>query len=254
MIPKYLPELVITAGKTLGLLIVALLIASCSTYEDRVAPIRLPETSPSMIVVDGLKVSASAYISNAEAAGIYGFDIRKAGILPVQITFQNDGDRSVRIDPGQTFLIDYKGNAWPILSLQKTYERTNQYVDIGETVKGAGKPSFMMGAAGAIAGLAIGIVSDDNIGESMATGAVLGAAGGAIVGGAEASARSGRSIREDLAEKSMRNSSIHPGQIAYGTLFFPGIQDIEAESARQLRLSLSFNDGSTQVVLIYLDN
>lgn len=238
----------------LVIIVAAMLASSCATYEDRVAPVRLPETSPSMVVVNGLKVSASAYLGDAEASNVYGFDIRKAGILPVQLTFQNDGDLAARIDPDQTFLIDDQGNAWPILSLRKTYERTNKFVDIGETVKGAAKPSFLAGAAGAVAGLAIGIVSGNNIGESMGKGAVIGAAGGAIVGGAEAAARSGRSIREDLADKSMQNSSVQPGQIAYGTLFFPGNRGSEAETARQLRLSLSFNDGTGQVVPIYFNN
>jgi hypothetical protein len=236
------------------LFLTAFLAISCATYEDRVAPIRLPETSPSMVVVDGLKVSATAHVNITEAMNIYGFDIRNAGILPVQLTFQNDGTRSVEIDPEQTFLVDDHGNAWPILTLRKTYERTNKYVDIGETFKGAAKPSFMMGAAGAVAGLAMGIVSGDNIAESMSRGAVIGAAGGAIVGGSEAAARSGRSIREDLADKSMRNSSIHPGQIAYGTLFFPGTMGSEAETARQLRLSIYFDDGSGKVVPIYFGN
>jgi hypothetical protein len=207
-----------------------------------------------MVVVKGLKVSASAHVNSTEAANIYGFDIRNAGILPVQLTFQNDGGNSIRINPDQTFLIDDNGNAWPILTLKKTYERTNKYVDIGETFKGAAKPSFMMGAAGAVAGLAMGIVSGNNIGESMGKGAVIGAAGGAIIGGSEAAARSGRTIREDLADKSMQNSSVLPGQIAYGTLFFPGIQGSEAETAQQLRLNLSFDDGTDQVVPIYFGN
>jgi hypothetical protein len=251
---KYLPKPLITIRNGSVLLFMALFIISCATYEDRVAPIILPESSPNMVVVDGLKISATAYIDKDDAAKIYGFDIRSANILPVHLTFQNDGRRSVQIDPHQTLLIDDRGNAWPILSLNKTYERTNKLVDIGETVKGAGKPSFMMGAAGAVAGLAIGIVSGHNIGESMGQGAVIGAASGAIIGGAEAAAQSGRSIWDDLADKSMQNSSIHPGQISYGTLFFPGTKGSEAESAQRLRLSLSFNDGTSQVVPIYFGN
>ena len=251
---KSISGLTTMTGKVLLLLAMALLVSSCATYEDRVAPIRLPETSTNMVVVDGLKVSASVYINEAEAAKIYGFDIRNAGIMPVQITFQNDGSSSVRIEPDQTFLIDNQSNAWPILSLRKTYERTNKYVDMGETAKGSAKPAFMAGAAGALAGLAIGIISDNSVGESMATGAVLGAAGGAIAGGAKAAASSSRSIREDLADKSMKNSLIRPGQIAYGTLFFPGTLGSEAETARQLRLSLSFDNGTGQVVTIYYGN
>ena len=236
---------------SLFLLILAIPIVSCS-YSDRVAPIKLPEASPSMVVVNGLKIAATAFVDRDEAANAYGFNIRKAGILPVQLTFQNDGGRPVKINPTQTFLIDHANNAWPILSIEKTYQRTSKYVKIGESAKGATTPAILMGAAGAVAGLAIGIVSGNNIGETMGQGAVIGAAGGAIIGGAEAAAKSNRTVREDLAEKSLRNKSIQPGQIAYGTLFFPGTYGSEAQSARQLRLTLSFGQITEEVVTIYL--
>ncbi|MEN8142599.1 MAG: hypothetical protein ABFQ82_03255 [Thermodesulfobacteriota bacterium] len=233
-------------------LIAALIFSSC-TYRDRVAPIKLPETSPSLVVINGLKISATAYLDANDAADVYGYDIRKAGILPVQLTFQNDGSQAARINPRQTFLIDEQNNAWPVLSLDKTHQRTSKYVDIGETVKGAGKPSLLMGAAGAVAGLAAGIVSGNNIGESMGKGAVLGAAGGAIIGGAEASQKQSRTIRQDLAEKTVKNDPILPGQLGYGTMFFPGNRGSEAETAQRLRLTLSFDGGAEEVVNIYFN-
>lgn len=233
--------------------LLAIMILTSCTYRDRVAPIKLPEASPSLVVINGLKISATAYLDKNKAADIYGFDIRKAGILPVQLTFQNDGEQAARIDPRQTFLIDEESNAWPVLSLEKTHQRTSKYVDIGETVKGAGKPSLLLGAAGAIAGLAAGLVSGNNIAESMGKGAVLGAAGGAIIGGAEAAQKQGRTIRQDLAEKTMGNDQILPGQLAYGTMFFPGNYDSEAKTAQRLRLSLSFDDAAPEVVNVYFN-
>lgn len=238
-------------GVTLLLLLLAIPISSCS-YSDRVAPIKLPESSSHMVVVNGLKIAATAFVDRDRAASSYGFDIRKAGILPVQITFQNDGGRPVKINPTQTFLLDNDNNAWPILALEKSYERTSKYVKIGESAKGATTPAILMGAAGAVAGLAIGIVSGNNVGEMMGKGAAIGAAGGALAGGADAAARSNRTVREDLAEKSLQNKAIQPGQIAYGTLFFPGIQDSEAQSAKQLRLSLAFGQGAEEIVSIDL--
>lgn len=238
-------------GIRILLLLLTIPLVSCS-YGDRVAPIRLPESSPSMVVVKGLKIAARAYVDRDEALNTYGFDIRKAGILPVQVTFQNDGGRPAKIHPGQTFLIDTASNAWPILSLEKTYRRTDRFVKIGESAKGAVTPSILLGAAGAVAGLAIGIISGTNVGETMGQGAVIGAAGGAIIGGSEAAARSHRTVRDDLSEKSLRNKSIQPGQIAYGTLFFPGIYNSEAQSAHQLRLALSFGHNNEEVVIINL--
>lgn len=248
---SYLKRIKANISLSLLLLLLTSVMASCS-YSDRVAPIKLPETATGMVEINGLKIAATAFVDRDEASSAYGFDIRKAGILPVQITFQHDGSQPVMINPTQTFLLDHANNAWPLLSTEKMYQRTSKYVKIGETVKGAATPSFLMGAAGAVAGLAIGIVSGNNIGESMGQGAVLGAAGGAIIGGAEGAATSNRTVREDLAEKSLRNKPIQPGQIAYGTLFFPGTYNSEAQSARQLRLSLSFGQHTEEVVTIYL--
>jgi hypothetical protein len=64
----------------------------------------------------------------------------------------------------------------------------------------------------------------------------VGAAGGAIYGGAQAvsSDDAGRQIARDLANKDLENRVIEPGNIDRGFLFFPG----EAPSAGQLRLQL----------------
>lgn len=238
-------------GPALLLVALAVILAAC-TYRDRVAPIRLPETAANMIEIEGLKISALAYTDRAAAESTYGFDARRAGLLPVQVTFQNDSPFQVSVNAEQTFLLDHQQNAWPILSKEKTYERTRKFVDIGETAKGTAKPALLLGAAGAVAGLAIGIVSGNNIGETMGQGAVIGAAAGAIGGGADAYARSGRRITDDLAGKTMKNKPVLPGQIAYGTLFFPGTPGDEAESARELRLSLTFGYNDQRVVVINL--
>ncbi len=238
-------------GQLLLLAALAAILSAC-TYRDRVAPIRLPETASNMVEINGLKISAQAYTDGATAEAVYGFDARRAGLLPVQVTFQNDGVLPVSVNPEQTFLLDNQQNAWPILDKEKTYERTKKFVDIGETAKGTAKPALLLGAAGAVAGLAIGIVSGNNIGETMGQGAAIGAAAGAIGGGVDAYAKSGRRIKDDLAGKTMKNRPILPGQIAYGTLFFPGTSDDEAESARELRLALTFGYNDQRVVVINL--
>lgn len=222
----------------LVLLLFSMLISSCS-YSDKVAPVTLPDASPSMVVVgSGTKIAASAFLDKGEAEKAFGFDARKAGLLPVQVTFQNDGVEPVRIEPEQTFIVDNINNAWPILTKEQTYERTKKYVEVGETAGGALKPALLGGAAGAIAGLAVGIISGHNVGEAIGKGAALGAAGGAIIGGADAYANVGDKIKEDLHAKTLKNTSVLPNQIAYGVLFFPG-SDSEAKSVYELRLALT---------------
>jgi hypothetical protein len=235
-----------------GLLLFLLVLGATScTYKDRVAPVKLPGSGEQTVVIDdGLKIAGHAFTDPSEAQAAFGFNVRKAGLLPVQVTFQNDSSSQVRIIPEQTLLLDYQNNAWPVVSLEKTYQRTHDYVDIGETAKSAGKPALLLGAAGAIAGLAVGIISGENIGESMGKGAVIGGAAGAIAGGAAGYQDNGAKIKQDLREKSLKNSAILPNQIAYGVLFFPGSGD-EAQSARELRLSLDIG-GEPQVVVVPL--
>jgi hypothetical protein len=219
------------------------------TYKDRVAPLHLPDAENGIVVGNGLKISAKAFTDPEQARQSFGFDAHKAGLLPIQLTFLNDSPDMVMVNPEQTFLVDHNNNAWPILSLEKTYQRTSGHVDIGETAKGAGKPSLLMGAAGAIAGLAVGVATGQNVGEAMGTGAVIGAASGAIIGGAKGYTTSNQKIRDDLAGKSLQNEAIMPQQLAYGVLFFPGIKGEEANGAKELRLSLTLGN-NTQVVKI----
>ena len=230
--------------------LVVFLLTSCG-YKDRVAPVSLPDNFSNMVVVgDGLKISAIAFLDPKQAEGVFGFNVRKAGLLPVQLTLQNDGSMDAQVVANQTFLVDRQNNAWPVATLERTYERTKSYVDIGETAKSAAKPSLLLGAAGAIAGMAIGIVTGNNVGESMGKGAVLGTAAGAIAGGAKGYGDAKDKLRDDLYSKSLKNSVILPGQIAYGVLFFPGMPE-EAQSAKELRLQVNVG-GRGQIVKIYL--
>ncbi len=219
---------------------VTLLIIACisCTYRERVTPIVLPDAAHGMVTVaDGLKISSRAFPERKQAKEIFGFDIRKAGLLPVQVTFQNDSPRSVTVDPSQTFLLSPDKKAWPVLPLDKTYERTKGYVEAGEAAKGAVKPAILLGAAGAVVGLAVGIVTGENLGEAAGKGAAAGAAAGAVIGGADRYAKTGKKIKADLASKTLSNREILPGQIAYGVLFFPGLPE-EASSVDELRLAL----------------
>jgi len=210
--------------------LVVFLLTSCG-YKDRVAPVSLPDNFSNMVVVgDGLKISAIAFLDPKQAEGVFGFNVRKAGLLPVQLTLQNDGSMDAQVVANQTFLVDRQNNAWPVATLERTYERTKSYVDIGET--------------------AIGIVTGNNVGESMGKGAVLGTAAGAIAGGAKGYGDAKDKLRDDLYSKSLKNSVILPGQIAYGVLFFPGMPE-EAQSAKELRLQVNVG-GRGQIVKIYL--
>jgi hypothetical protein len=236
-------------GKVLVFLLTLTVLASCS-YKDRVQPVTLPTADSNHISVNGLFVSATAYVEEKSAEDAFGFNVRKAGLIPVQLSFQNEGTKKVEILPEQTFLLDTKNQAWPISTRERTYSRVEKYVNTGEAISGTVKPGLLMAAAGAVVGLAVGIVTGENIGQAAGKGAVIGAAAGALGGGTDAYMNAKDKVRSDLRQKSLENKQILPNQIGYGVLFFPGFAE-EATGATQLKLTLSF-DGEVQTVNISL--
>jgi len=217
-----------------------LLLSGCATYDERVAPVPLPDSHPESVDIAGARVVATAFVNADEAKRSFGFDVRGAGLLPVQFVIDNQSGRQVSVIAEQTFLLDRVGNAWPVLDARRAAERIRSKVADGETISSGAQRSFLMGLAGAVAGAAIAIVTGDNVGNAAGKGAVAGAAIGGIAGGVSRYDELGREVRRDLANRSLQNRALPPGELAHGFLFFPGKD--EAESARALRLALRIGD------------
>jgi len=229
----------------IGILFGLAVLAGCASYGHRVAPVPLPEAQAEHVTLDGVKIVAVAYPDAKIAKKHFGFDIRGAGLLPVRLVIENGGTKKVTVNPNQTFLIDRIGQAWPLLSAEEAYKRIKAHVELGETAKGTAKPAILLGSAGALAGFAIGILSGHDVGESVGKGAVLGATAGALAGGASAYGSAPEKIKEDLAQRTLANRPVRPGELAYGFLFFPGHNEVT--SLQKLRLAI--NIGSKLHVL-----
>ena len=218
--------------------IVLLVATACATsYKAKPLPFRLPGSYENAVEVGGTLVAAQAYADPNKAKEAFGFDVRGAGMFPVQVVFDNQGPYSLKINPQQTFLEDEVGNLWPILSEQTAYERVTKYAQTKQIFKEGAYHGFLGATAGAIIGAAIGIVAGENVAVAAGKGAVVGAATGATLGGIKGYASSDearRAIINDLNQKSLENKAINSKSIAYGFLFFPG----EAPSAKQLRMQL----------------
>lgn len=221
-------------------LITATVLGCTTAYKAKPLPFKAPTAYDNMVETNGIQVGARAFVDTQVAQSAFGFDIRGAGMLPVQMVFDNQGQQIVEINPAQTFLEDRKGNLWPILTDKFAYERATRYAQTHEMFKEGAYKGFLGAAAGTIIGAAIGIVSGDDVARTAGEGAVIGAAAGSVLGGASgyASNDARASIIRDLKDKSLENKSIMPGNLAHGIIFFPG----EAETARQLRLQLRESD------------
>lgn len=239
-----------------ALLMFALLfgIASCGTsYKAQPLSFKQPSAYPNAQEAAGAVVGAKAYTDSAEARDAFGFDVLGAGMLPVQVVFDNQGSHPLIVNPAQTFIEDKEGNLWPILSSELAYERATKYATTKEVFKKGAYTGFLGATAGALIGAAIGIVGGGDVGEAAGKGAALGAAGGGVFGGARAyeydAREARRNILEDLKQKSLQNKTVEPGSLSYGIIFFPA----EAASARQLRLQLIEKDtGASHVLLMDL--
>jgi hypothetical protein len=217
-----------------GLLCLGLFFAGCSPYSQQVVPFKMPTGYPNMTQVAGIQIGARALSDPNEAQTVFGFDIRGAGLFPVQMVLDHRGTSPVEINPAQTFLLDYQNNLWPVLEKRLAYDRVTKHSELAGIGAGAAKHGLLGAAAGALIGAAIGIVTKGGIGEAAGMGAAVGAAAGATMGGAAAygSDKAGQDISSDLRNKSLDNRPIRPLEIAHGFIFFPG----EASSAKELRI------------------
>jgi len=213
------------------------LAAGCTTYKQQPVPFRMPSAYHNATQVAGATVAAKAFADTKEAKEAFGFDIRGAGLYPVQVIFDNTGRHTLRIEPSQTFLVDGEGNLWSIMDSGLAYDRIAAKTEMSRIGKGATKTGFLGAAGGGLLGAAIGIISGHNVLDAAAKGAAMGGAVGATAGGAKA-ATSGEEARyeisDDLRQKSLENRGIPPHGIAHGFIFFPG----EAKGTGELRLQL----------------
>lgn len=234
------------------LIISGFLLAGCgSAYKAKPLPFKTPSAYQNAIQVSGAQIGGQAYVDSAAARAAFGFDIRAAGMLPVQLVFDHQGIQPLEINPGQTFLEDNEGNLWPILTDRFAYERATKYAQTNQIFAEGAYSGFLGAAAGTIIGAAIGVVTGEDVARSAGEGAVIGAAGGAVIGGAQGAATSNEArnaIVSDLRDKSLENKAIVPGNLSYGIIFFPG----EAKSAKRLRLQLK-ETGSGHRYTVYLD-
>ena len=113
------------------LLLFVFSLSACSTYKSQEVPFKPPAAYPGMQVVAGAQVAAEAYSESASARENFGFDIRGAGILPVQVIIDNLGIHPLLIVPDQTFLVDNEGRYWNVLDNRTAYERLEKRSEFG---------------------------------------------------------------------------------------------------------------------------
>src|SRR6185369_13771623 len=232
--------------KLVCLLIIAAHLSACATYASRSVSFRPPQDYANFKDSFGLMVGAESFADPKLAEEAFGFDIRAAGLLPVQVVIDNKTGQGVEVVSGQTFLIDDTNRYWKILTNREAIDRVQKATEGGAIAGGAGKGAALGASAGALLGLAIGIVSGRHVGSAVVKGGVLGGAGGAVIGGASKAGDDRQreyKITDDVLEKGVEGKIMSADSLASGFIFFPG----EASSAKELRLQVKFRgDGRVQ--------
>jgi hypothetical protein len=239
--------------RLLCLLLIGTFTGCATTYKAAPVPFKSPTAFGNMVNIDGAEIAAKAYGDKMEASKAFGFDIVGAGMLPVQVVFNNKSQHTFEVNGEQSFLEDDKGNLWPILSREMAYERASRHTQTDQMMSKGASSGLLGAAAGAIVGAAIGIVFDGDVGEAMGKGAVIGGTAGMISGGSEGyhNQAARRAISKDLRAKSLQNKTILPNTIAYGILFYPS----EASLSKNLHLYLVETDtGKSHRLMFDLSN
>ena len=219
------------------------------TYKAKPISFKAPSAYKNTLNAGGAQIAAQAFVEKKEATEAFGFDIRGAGMLPVQLVFDHHGTHPLRINERQVFLEDQEGNLWPILDRKIAQERATKYAKTKEIFKEGAYTGFLGAAAGSLIGAAIGVVSGEDVARAAGEGAAVGAATGATVGGmgGYGSNKARQDITADLHSKSLENKAIEPGGLSHGILFFPG----EANTVKQLRVQLVEGDTGNVHSLIF---
>jgi hypothetical protein len=216
----------------------AFLFFACTAYKTQYVGFRPPADYPNSVIAAGVNIGAEAFAEQAAAREAFGFDIKGAGLLPVQVVMDNRSGGEVEVIADQTFLVDNNNRYWNLIANRAAVKRVTDATQTGAILGGAGKGAAWGAATGAVLGAAFGVLTGESVAEAAGKGAAVGAAGGAVYGGAKAGTDTDRhrTIADDIRDKGLEGKLIPAQGLANGFLFFPA----EAQSARELRLQIHF--------------
>ena len=224
--------------KLMVLLILPLfLFTACTAYKSQYVGFRPAEDYVNRLVVSGVTIGGEAFADQSLAEDAFGFDIKGAGILPVQLVMSNQGGKNLEIVTEQTFLVNDENRYFPVIPNGVAVDRIAKSTQLASFFgRGMGTGAVVGAVGGAILGAAVGIVSGSNIGEAIGKGAAIGGASGAVLGSASegTSGERERTIIEDIRTKGLEGKTLPWMSIASGFLYFPA----EANTARELRMQL----------------
>jgi hypothetical protein len=181
-----------------------------------------------------------AFSEPGQLKNIFGFDLKKAGVVPVQLRIENQSESSSLIVV-EALVTGEDGQSWEVLPSTVVYDRIDKYTGGGLSGEQGVRRTLLWGLAGGIVGAAVGAVSGVNVAEAAGKGAAVGGALGAATSIMSPSLDNDDNmidIQRDFSGRSLDHATIPAGATANGLLYFP------AESGRPVHLSLTLRAGS----------
>ncbi|MBF0452997.1 MAG: hypothetical protein HQK75_20010 [Candidatus Magnetomorum sp.] len=212
-------------------------ISGCSkVFVAKPVAFKMPSVYGNAVKMDKTFAAAEVFNNAKQAKKIFGFDVHGAGMLPVQVVFQNTGYRDFQVVVDQTFLEETNGNMWEVLTGDIAKSRATQNAQDKKALKEAGKKGVIAAGIGAVIGAIIGTVTGGNVVEAVGKGAAVGTGGGVVYGAVKAleTDDAEQKALKDFKSTLIEQKTIKGGCITRGFLFFPG----EAKKPKQLWLTL----------------
>ncbi|HHT9130068.1 MAG TPA: glycine zipper domain-containing protein [Candidatus Brocadiaceae bacterium] len=168
----------------------------------------------------GLSIGADVLADPIRCKQYFGVDLNRAGVLPVQLVYTNNGNHVYNVQRGQVFAVDYDNNMWQAMTTEQATDRIAGSEVGRDLAMGAGKGALIGGAGGAVLGAALGAALGD-----PAKGAMIGAGAGGISGGAYGAthekSKAEKVVREDVMSKALQDQQVAPGYTISGFIFLP---------------------------------
>jgi hypothetical protein len=221
-------------------LLLAFLAVSCAPrYEYKPVPLRPMSGYPSQSSFQEGKIGVKLFYDDAEIKKIFGFNLKNAGVIPVQLLVENHlQEGSITIL--QATLTDSNNNVWEVLPADVVYQRLEEHTSGGSSLGHSARRTFLWSLAGGVLGAAVGVVSGTNVGTAAGKGAAVGAAIGVATSIGEQSLDNKKddNLEKDFSERSFEHATIEPSQSAHGLLYFP------SEAVNPVSFNLTIKAGS----------
>ena len=170
--------------------VLLILLQGCITHDTIPLIIKVPKFYPSRFEKDNLFIIADPYAEKSKVRYIFGKDIRKKGIYPIHLIFQNHGTSHFDIASIESFLTDEKGREYTPITLEEASKSILRNTPIRVVAYGLLGSAFLV--------LTVPFAVSAGV----------------------SSYRTNKAIREDFSEKQSVKELIRPHEVSHGFLFF----------------------------------